>query len=97
MCDAIRTLERLLKLGARVVVSVRRMLLHLPASFPSFRFPASRAGSRSLAGIERTRRIGKPHYPPSRWLRIRKNRAQEPAPHLPRGRLGSSLRNSTNC
>ena len=26
--------ERLLKLGARVVVSVRRMVLHLPASFP---------------------------------------------------------------
>jgi len=26
--------ERLLKLGARVLVSVRRMLLHLPASFP---------------------------------------------------------------
>lgn len=26
--------ERLLKLGARVVVSVRRILLHLPASFP---------------------------------------------------------------
>jgi hypothetical protein len=26
--------ERLLKLGARVVVSVRRMMLHLPASFP---------------------------------------------------------------
>ena len=26
--------ERLLKLGARVAVSVRRMVLHLPASFP---------------------------------------------------------------
>ena len=26
--------ERLLKLSARVVVSVRRMVLHLPASFP---------------------------------------------------------------
>jgi len=26
--------ERLLKLGARVMVSVRRMVLHLPASFP---------------------------------------------------------------
>jgi hypothetical protein len=26
--------ERLLKLGARVVVSVRRMVLHLPASIP---------------------------------------------------------------
>jgi hypothetical protein len=26
--------ERLLKLGSRVVVSVRRMVLHLPASFP---------------------------------------------------------------
>jgi hypothetical protein len=26
--------ERLLKLGARVVVSVRRMVLHLPVSFP---------------------------------------------------------------
>jgi hypothetical protein len=26
--------ERLLKLGARVVVSVRRLVLHLPASFP---------------------------------------------------------------
>jgi hypothetical protein len=26
--------ERLLKLGARVVVSVRRAVLHLPASFP---------------------------------------------------------------
>jgi hypothetical protein len=26
--------ERLLKLGARVVVSARRMVLHLPASFP---------------------------------------------------------------
>ena len=26
--------ERLLKIGARVVVSVRRVVLHLPASFP---------------------------------------------------------------
>jgi hypothetical protein len=26
--------ERLLKLGARMVVSVRRVVLHLPASFP---------------------------------------------------------------
>jgi Transposase DDE domain group 1 len=26
--------ERLLKLGARVVASVRRVVLHLPASFP---------------------------------------------------------------
>ena len=26
--------ERLLKLGARVVVSVRRVVLHLPAAFP---------------------------------------------------------------
>jgi len=26
--------ERLLKLGARVAVSARRMVLHLPASFP---------------------------------------------------------------
>jgi hypothetical protein len=28
--------ERLLKIGARVVVSVRRIVLHLPHSFPSF-------------------------------------------------------------
>jgi len=26
--------ERLLKLGARVLVSVRRVVVHLPASFP---------------------------------------------------------------
>ena len=26
--------ERLLKLGARVLVSVRRVMVHLPASFP---------------------------------------------------------------
>jgi hypothetical protein len=28
--------ERLLKLGARVVASVRRVVLHLPESFPFF-------------------------------------------------------------
>ena len=28
--------ERLLKLGARVLVSVRRVVVHLPASFPFF-------------------------------------------------------------
>ena len=38
--------ERLLKLGARVVVSVRRMMLHLPASFPFL--PASRHAAVSL-------------------------------------------------
>lgn len=38
--------ERLLKLGARVVVSVRRMVLHLPASFPFL--PAFRQVALSL-------------------------------------------------
>jgi hypothetical protein len=40
--------ERLLKLGARVVVSVRRMVLHLPASFPflpTFRHVAMALGA----------------------------------------------------
>jgi hypothetical protein len=40
--------ERLLKLGARVVVPVRRMVLHLPASFPflpAFRQVALALGS----------------------------------------------------
>ena len=38
--------ERLLKLGARVVVSVRRMVLHLPAPFPFL--PAFRQASLAL-------------------------------------------------
>ena len=41
--------ERLLKLGARVMVSVRRWVIHLPTSFPylhclpSYRLPFGRA------------------------------------------------------
>ncbi len=40
--------ERLLKLSARVAVSVRRMVLHLPASFPflpAFRQVATALGA----------------------------------------------------
>jgi hypothetical protein len=44
--------ERLLKLGARVLVSVRRVVVHLPASFPlSAHLPESSAGTRSVARI----------------------------------------------
>ena len=42
--------DRLLKLGARVMVSVRRLLIHLPASFPflpAFRLIACRLGAQS--------------------------------------------------
>jgi Transposase DDE domain group 1 len=42
--------ERLLKLGARVMVSVRRLVIHLPASFPflpTFRLIACRLGAQS--------------------------------------------------
>ena len=42
--------ERLLKLGARVMVSVRRFVIHLPASFPflpDFRHIACRLGAQS--------------------------------------------------
>jgi DDE family transposase len=42
--------ERLLKLGARVMVSVRRFVIHLPASFPflpAFRLIACRLGAQS--------------------------------------------------
>jgi len=42
--------ERLLKLGARVMVSVRRFVIHLPASFPflpAFRHIACRLGAQS--------------------------------------------------
>ena len=42
--------ERLLKLGARVMVSVRRLVIHLPASFPflpAFRLIACRLGAQS--------------------------------------------------
>lgn len=42
--------ERLLKLGARVMVSVRRLVIHLPASFPflpAFRLVACRLGAQS--------------------------------------------------
>jgi hypothetical protein len=41
--------ERLLKLGARVVVSVRRMVLHLPASFPFL--PAFRQVAMALGAL----------------------------------------------
>lgn len=41
--------ERLLKLGTRVVVSVRRMVLHLPASFPFL--PAFRQGAMALGAL----------------------------------------------
>jgi AcrR family transcriptional regulator len=43
--------ERLLKLGARVMVSVRRFVIHLPASFPflpAFRQIACRLGAQSV-------------------------------------------------
>ena len=43
--------ERLLKLGARVMVSVRRFVIHLPASFPfllAFRQIACRLGAQSI-------------------------------------------------
>ena len=47
----VRTLrERLLKLGARVMGSVRRLVIHLPASFPflpTFRLVACRLGAHS--------------------------------------------------
>jgi hypothetical protein len=47
----VRTLrERLLKLGARVMGSVRRLVIHLPASFsflPTFRLVACRLGAQS--------------------------------------------------
>ena len=44
--------ERLLKLGARVLGSVRRVVVQLPASFPvSSHLPASGAGTGSLARI----------------------------------------------
>jgi hypothetical protein len=39
----------LLKLGARVVVSVRRMVLHLPASFPFL--PAFRQVAMALGAL----------------------------------------------
>ncbi|MEP7028109.1 MAG: transposase, partial [Candidatus Eisenbacteria bacterium] len=42
--------ERLLKLGVRVVVSVRRIVLHLPAAFPfqaSWRRVAGQLGARA--------------------------------------------------
>ena len=42
--------ERLLKLGARVMVSVRRWVIHLPTSFPfrpAFRLIACRLGAQS--------------------------------------------------
>ena len=42
--------ERLLKLGARVLVSVRRWVIHLPTSFPylpAFRLIACRLGAQS--------------------------------------------------
>jgi len=42
--------ERLLKLGARVIGSVRRLVIHLPASFPflsAFRVIACRLGAQS--------------------------------------------------
>jgi hypothetical protein len=42
--------ERLLKLGAQVVVSVRRVVIHLPVSFPflsSFRQIAQAFGAAS--------------------------------------------------
>ena len=42
--------ERLLKLGARLVVSVRRWVIHLPTSFPflpAFRVVACRLGAQS--------------------------------------------------
>jgi hypothetical protein len=42
--------ERLLKLGARVMVSVRRLVIHLPASFPflsAFRLIACRLGAQT--------------------------------------------------
>ncbi len=34
--------ERLLKLGAQVVISVRRLAIHLPAPFPFEQLPADR-------------------------------------------------------
>jgi hypothetical protein len=42
--------ERLLTLGARVMVSVRRFVIHLPTSFPflpAFRLIACRLGAQS--------------------------------------------------
>jgi hypothetical protein len=42
--------ERLLKLGTRVMVSVRRLVIHLPTSFPflhAFRLIACRLGAQS--------------------------------------------------
>jgi Transposase DDE domain group 1 len=81
-CAQVWTLrERLLKLGARVVVSVRRLVLHLPASFPflpAFRQVALALGVSPGSALRRTR---KPHFTPSRKLRIRKSCARKPTPH----------------
>jgi hypothetical protein len=44
----------------------------------SARLPARGGGIRGLAGIARLRRTSKPHFPPSRRLRIGKSCAQKP-------------------
>ncbi len=65
---AVGILRRLLKLGARVMVSVRRMALHLPASFPflsAFRLgkPSSScfiSAQTAYAGKQRTQTAAAP-------------------------------------
>jgi hypothetical protein len=77
--------ERLLKLGARVVVSVRRLVLHRCICPSRSRFFPPSGKWRWHSELRRDsapRRTRKPHLPPSRKLRITHDRlAQDhPAP-----------------
>jgi hypothetical protein len=70
--------ERLLKLGARVLVSVRRVVVHLPASFPFLpRLPASGAGTGSVGRVTLASPYPKTSFPHSR---TRENLARKPPP-----------------
>jgi len=58
--------ERLLKLGARVLVSVRRVVVHYPHPFLSAHLPESSAGTGSVARIALASPSLKTSFPPYR-------------------------------